>query len=471
MLVKTTKTPARGSKSACLDYLCGEAEKGAENEIERQITREGARLLSGDIHLTQAYINQAGEKFTHSHTAGVLSFEEANISEVEKQAIMESFEACLLPGLERDEYNILWVEHRDKGRLELNWVVPRIHLQTEAHLQPYFDPVDRPRHKAWQEMINAKYGYSSPEEPIKKQTITTTFRLPKEKAEIVAKLDEYICQQAPESRQGVIDALNAIEGIKVVREAKSSLSIRAEGYEQNIRLKGAFYEQDYRGDRSEAERIRTAQAKHQTSIRERFERSQTEYASRHRRAATANRAKYDRIAANARRRAEKASKIHQQQLQKTANDAMDSPTISDRGIVISDLAANPIKPDHRRDAHQAAVAMESERKSDRNRLQKTTATSEKIESIFNGKFRKSDTYGDRKLGERATSNIRHAEITARTNRHTAGKNRRLAERARELAEAIKRAIRAKLEQLEKLRKQMASRSYTPNHDNDRGFSR
>lgn len=471
MLVKTTKTPVRGSKSACLDYLCGKDEKGAKNEKERQITREGARLLSGDIDLTQQLINEAGERFAHSHTAGVLSFEEANIPEHEKQLIMESFEACLLPGLEPHEYNILWVEHTDKGRLELNWVVPRIHLETNAHLQPYFDAVDKPRHKVWQEMTNAKLGYSSPDEPIKKQTVTTTFRLPKEKAEIVRKLDEYISEQAPESRQGVIDALNAIEGIKVVREAKKSMSISVEGYAQNIRLKGAFYEQDYRGDRSEAERIRAAQAKHQTSARERFERSQAEYASRHRRAATANRAKYDRIAANTRRRTEKASKIHQQQLQKAANDAMDSLTASDRGTVLSDLAANPIKPDHRRDAHQAAVAMESERESDRKRVQKTTATAEKIESIFNGKFRKSDTYGDRKLGARAASNIRYAEITAGANRHTAGKNRCLAERARELAEAIKRAIRAKLEQLEKLRKQMASRSYTPNHDNDRGFSR
>lgn len=470
MLVKTTKTPSRGSKSACLDYLCGEDEKKAENGKERQITREGARLLSGDIDLTQQLINEAGERFAHSHTAGVLSFEEANIPEHEKQLIMESFEQCLLPGLEPHEYNILWVEHTDKGRLELNWVVPRIHLEMNVHLQPYFDAVDKPRHKAWQEMTNAKLGYSSPDEPIKKQTVTTTFRLPKEKAEIVRKLDEYISEQAPENREAVKAALNAIEGIKVVREAKKSMSISVEGYAQNIRLKGAFYEQDYRGDRSEAERIRAAQARHQAGARGRFERNQAEYAERHQRAAAANRAKYDRIATNARRRAEKASKINQQQLQKTPDNAMDSPAVSDRGAVLSDLAASPIKPNHRRDAHQAAVALESERESDRERVQKT-ATAEKIKDIFNGKSRKSDTYSDRKLGERAASNIRFAEITAGANRHTAGKNRRLAERAREFAEAIKRAIRAKLEQIEMLKKQMAGRSYTPNRDNDRGFER
>lgn len=465
MLVKTTKTPSMGSKNSCLDYLCGKGEKEAEIAKERRITRKGARLLSGDIDLTQQFINEAGEKFIHSHTSGVLSFEEPNIPEHEKQLIMESFERCLLPGLEPNEYNILWIEHTDKGRLELNWVVPRIHLPTEAHLQPYFDPIDRHRHKAWQEMINAQYGYSSPEEPIKKQTITPTFRLPKEKAAIVAKLDEYISQQAPEDRQGVIKALNAIEGIQVVREAKQSLSIQVEGYEQNIRLKGAFYEQNYRGDRSEAERIRAAQERYQTSAGERFARSQTEYAGRHKRAAEANRAKYDRITENTRRRTEKSSEDNQQQLQKAPDSAMGSFITGDSRAVLPDLDTNSDKSDPVRDAHQAAMAMEGERKSHRKRIQKTTATLEKIEGIFNDKPRKSNSYSDRELGERAAGNIRYAESATRANRNAARENRRLAEGVRELAARI---TKAKIEQREKLK---TGRGHIPKCSNDKDLSR
>ena len=35
-----------------------------------------------------------------------------------------------MPGLEKNQYSILWVEHQDKGRLELNFVIPNMELQT-----------------------------------------------------------------------------------------------------------------------------------------------------------------------------------------------------------------------------------------------------------------------------------------------------------------------------------------------------
>ncbi|MBW6098867.1 relaxase/mobilization nuclease domain-containing protein [Escherichia coli] len=37
------------------------------------------------------------------------------------------------------------MEHRDKGRLELNFVIPNMELQTGKRLQPYYDRADRPR--------------------------------------------------------------------------------------------------------------------------------------------------------------------------------------------------------------------------------------------------------------------------------------------------------------------------------------
>ncbi|WP_460182066.1 hypothetical protein, partial [Escherichia coli] len=37
---------------------------------------------------------------------------------------------------EKNQYSILWVEHQDKGRLELNFVIPNMELQTGKRLQP-----------------------------------------------------------------------------------------------------------------------------------------------------------------------------------------------------------------------------------------------------------------------------------------------------------------------------------------------
>ncbi|HFG3700452.1 TPA: relaxase/mobilization nuclease domain-containing protein [Escherichia coli] len=56
---------------------------------------------------------------------------------------MAGFERVLMPGLDKDQYSVLWVEHRDKGRLELNFLVPNTELLTGRRLQPYYDRADR----------------------------------------------------------------------------------------------------------------------------------------------------------------------------------------------------------------------------------------------------------------------------------------------------------------------------------------
>ena len=72
-----------------------------------------------------------------------MSFEEADLTPEKKRELMDSFEECLFPGLDKSQYNCLWVEHRDKGRLELNFVIPNIELTTGRRLQPYFYKADQ----------------------------------------------------------------------------------------------------------------------------------------------------------------------------------------------------------------------------------------------------------------------------------------------------------------------------------------
>mgnify|MGYP002225785038 CR=1 FL=1 len=71
---------------------------------------------------------------------------------------MASFERVLMPGLDKDQYSILWVEHADKGRLELNFLIPNTELLTGRRLQPYYDRADRPRIDAWQTIVKADWG-------------------------------------------------------------------------------------------------------------------------------------------------------------------------------------------------------------------------------------------------------------------------------------------------------------------------
>lgn len=124
--------------------------------------REFARVLSGDPVITEHLINST--KYEHKYKSGVLSFTERadEISEADKFKIMRDFEKTLFPGLEPDQYDILWIEHSDKdidannpvGRLELNFLIPCQELRSGKRLQPYYAGADKARVNAWKNIIN-----------------------------------------------------------------------------------------------------------------------------------------------------------------------------------------------------------------------------------------------------------------------------------------------------------------------------
>nr|MBF4442667.1 mobilization relaxase [Vibrio anguillarum] len=102
-----------GRGSGPVDYLLG-----------KDRARDGATLDRGDPDAIQDLIDSS--PYAKKYTSGVLSFEESDLDRATKDKIMSSFEKALLPGLDADQYSCLWVEHRDKGRLELNFVVPNV---------------------------------------------------------------------------------------------------------------------------------------------------------------------------------------------------------------------------------------------------------------------------------------------------------------------------------------------------------
>lgn len=152
---------SKGKGSKPINYFLGE---------DRD--REFARVLSGDPIVTEHLINAT--KYEHKYKSGVLSFTERadQISEADKFKIMREFEQTLFPGLEPDQYDILWIEHSDKdrfdidadgkhvkgtereGRLELNFLIPCQELRSGKRLQPYYVGADKARVNAWKNITN-----------------------------------------------------------------------------------------------------------------------------------------------------------------------------------------------------------------------------------------------------------------------------------------------------------------------------
>lgn len=239
MIVKFLKNNGGGSAGATIDYMLG-----------KDRDREGAILLSGDPDLTARIADNLDLK--HRYTVGVLSFEEKNIDEKAKQEIMQSFEKTLLAGLERDQYDITWIEHRDKDRLELNFIIPKVDLHSGKSMNPYFDKVDRDLVNAWKNVTNHQYGLTNPNDPSKKQSHIIANNLPKDKKELsesignslFIELSERHAQGKSSNRQDVIQHIESL-GLEVARVTPTAISIKAPDGGRNIRLKGEMYEESF----------------------------------------------------------------------------------------------------------------------------------------------------------------------------------------------------------------------------------
>ena len=262
MIVKFLGNKGGGSAAATIDYLLGE---------DRD--RPGAILLSGDPELTQRLADNLD--FQNRYTVGVLSFEESDLEKHQKEAIMQSFEEILLAGLERDQYDITWIEHTDKGRLELNFVIPNVELSTGKRLQPYFDQADRPLVENWKQVTNFEHGLTDPHAPEKAQAIKTlnSQNLPQSVKEIKEQIGTAIAEQISngniQNRQDVVETLKGA-GFEIARETDRSISIKNPDGKRNIRLEGVIYE-NRQFDKQFAEEHRRAGQDYQRTSRERYD--------------------------------------------------------------------------------------------------------------------------------------------------------------------------------------------------------
>lgn len=226
---------SKGGTSASVDYLL--------NEREDEGT---AKLLQGDPELTKSLIDTS--KYAQKSVVGVLSFEEADLSEEAKREIMEQFEKSFMSGLDKEQYNILWVEHTDKGRLELNFVISTQELTTGKRLQPYYHKADMGMKDTFQDFINLKYELSNPKDPEKEQTISVDDRKlhQKDYKELDLKLHSLVLEGKIDNREEMV-ALLRESGVEVTREGKDYIGVKLPESGKAQRFKGGIYSEEFRG--------------------------------------------------------------------------------------------------------------------------------------------------------------------------------------------------------------------------------
>ncbi|MGL2403649.1 relaxase/mobilization nuclease domain-containing protein [Helicobacter pylori] len=223
---------------------------GSVNYLLNERVKQGtARVLKGDANLTKSLLLSLTQK--HKACVGCLSFEEPDIDENLKHELIESFENALLTKKMQGRYNILWVEHTDKGRLELNFVIPKIDLGRQKAFNPYYHKVDLKRIDTWQNVVNLKYTFTNPKD-LEKQQISNYHNTKTPQGKAIFKnykeLDNYlynaVTQGLLNSRAEIIELLQA-SNYEITRQGKDYIGVKLPNQQKAKRLKGIIYDERF----------------------------------------------------------------------------------------------------------------------------------------------------------------------------------------------------------------------------------
>ena len=225
--------------------------------LDDRVEQGTAKLLKGDPNETTEIIS--GLKFSTIYTVGCLSFSDSEterVTEAMKQELMDDFERSLFGDFDRSRISGYWVQHTDKinpdtkkPRLELNFVFANVDLETGKNLPVYYHAIDQHRINDFKDLANLKHGLDDPTDPMRKRTtVLDELKQSKTQKEIKTTLNNIIkdkfLNHEINNRDDVIDLLKNELGFEINRQSEKYISIK-DG-DSKIRLKGLFYEQQFK---------------------------------------------------------------------------------------------------------------------------------------------------------------------------------------------------------------------------------
>lgn len=195
----------------------------------------------------------------HKYVSGTLAFEPSE-QPTDKQlmTVVESFRKTFLAGLEHGENFVdFWNIHKDKGRIELNYVIPMVELTTGKQINPF--PVGQAKidfKDAFDAYINHQLGYDQVvRNPLKATSsefetkvlphsdseLAKQVRATKpDKDHISLNVGYQILQGKITNRQQLCDYLENFGEITRINE--KFISLKVNGSQKAFRLKGPAYE-------------------------------------------------------------------------------------------------------------------------------------------------------------------------------------------------------------------------------------
>ncbi len=243
MIVSTFNSGTSNGQSP-VNYLLG------DKDHTGKIRSEKPELVSGDPNITIDLINMIDRKY--KYTSGVLSFRtNENPTEKEQKEIINAFRKTFMPGLKQGNFNDLWVAHRDKGNLELHFIVVAEELKTGKRLN--ISPPGKRNQEffnTFTKVVNQNYGWDQViADPLKVALSAFDLKVHDIEAKTSKVIKNYISEKLHtnilngkiEDRKQLIKFLKQHK-IEITRVGKDYLSIKMPNELKARRLKGPMFD-------------------------------------------------------------------------------------------------------------------------------------------------------------------------------------------------------------------------------------
>lgn len=247
MIVRVFRS-GRSNGESPVNYLLSQQDyTGEERSVEPEV-------LEGHPATTIGIIN--GISRVHKYVSGVVAFrDEEQPTREQMHQVIDAFQSTVVPGLDRDRYNALWVLHRDKGNTELHFVFPMTELTTGRRLNIHPPgPKNLALYEAFTQVVNHSLGYAQVRpDPFKalspdyerKTGKTDTIR---RTGVLMGEIRQAVSDGNIGNRQELCRFLDEELGVTVTRQGKDYLSVKLPGTAKAVRLKGELFQEgtDYR---------------------------------------------------------------------------------------------------------------------------------------------------------------------------------------------------------------------------------
>lgn len=231
MIIKIFSGVGKGPSKGPINYLLGKDAHGKERTIE-------PRIFQGSKHATAFLIDQNHR--ANKYTSGVVAFRDEEKPTYEQLKTMcKDFQKTFLPAMAEDDVPVLWVMHREKGNIEMHFLIPKQSSRGKAFNA--FPPGEKNMQlmEAWQKLENDKFGFKQ----VTTDGFTSSFKAFEKftrKPQFSKKITKLAKEGKINNRQELIEFLKS-QGHQVTRTGEDYISVKFSDKDRPIRFRGEIF--------------------------------------------------------------------------------------------------------------------------------------------------------------------------------------------------------------------------------------